>query len=554
MGGMPVSRNRCGFHATWSLRHWCALAILALVGLGFLAAPAAAHPLGNFTVNRYARVEVSAGHVRVHYVLDLAEIPAFQVRNEVKADPRRFAQSRAEAIGRGLRLDVEGRRLDLRVARQTLSEPPGQGGLSTLRLEVVYQADTSRLEPDSVAAAVFQDTNEPDRIGWREIVAVARGDAVIMESDVPRDDVSDELRSYPEDLSRSPLDRRAATVRFKPGYVEVAASEGDGTGIGRTGIRGVAGSDRFVALVARPGTSLLGTVALLAVAAGFGAVHALGPGHGKTIMAAYVAGERGRPRDAVFLGFIVSLMHTGSVLVVGLALVTLDRRFDAERIYPMLTTLSGALVVAIGGWLLFRRAHGTLQRRRAARAHRLSHDRSFPGSDGGPNPHVHGHEHDHPDHGHGGDGHRHIHDGDDDSPGAGHHHDHRGAHRHRLAHSHGAGHGHTHELPAGVAPLSRRGLVALGGAGGLLPSPSALLVLLSAIALQRVVLGLLIITAFSIGLAAALTTVGLALVYGRSVAERSRLRGTLDMLPVLGAVALLAAGIVLTLRGLSGVQ
>ncbi|MBW3615545.1 MAG: nickel transporter, partial [Actinobacteria bacterium] len=204
-----------------------------LVVIGFMAAPAAAHPLGNFTVNRYARLEVSAGHVRVHYVLDLAEIPAFQVRKELEADRRRFAKSRAEEIGRGLRLDLDGRRLDLRRVGQRLSEPPGQGGLPTLRLEVSYEAETSGLDPDAVVVATFEDTNELDRIGWREIVAVARGDAVIVEADVPSDDASDELRRYPEDLSRSPLDRRRARVLFKPGRLEVTASEGGRAAVGR---------------------------------------------------------------------------------------------------------------------------------------------------------------------------------------------------------------------------------------------------------------------------------------------------------------------------------
>lgn len=206
--GMPNSRHIYRSHTRRSLRHrWAVFALAVLAGLVFLAAPAGAHPLGNFTVNRYARLEVSAGHVRVHYVLDLAEIPAFQVRNEVQADPRRFGRDLADSIRRGLRLDLEGRRVEVRIAGQRLTQPPGHGGLPTLRLEVDYDADVSGLNPDRMVTATFEDTNEPDRLGWREVVAVARGDAVIVQSDVPSEDASDELRLYPEDLSRSPLDR-----------------------------------------------------------------------------------------------------------------------------------------------------------------------------------------------------------------------------------------------------------------------------------------------------------------------------------------------------------
>ncbi|MGH9179839.1 MAG: nickel/cobalt transporter [Acidimicrobiales bacterium] len=449
------------------------------------AAPASAHPLGNFTVNRYARVEVSAGVLRVHYVLDEAEIPAFQDRREVAAGPQAFAAGLARRIGEGLRLALDGQPVALSPVAQRLSQPAGQGGLRTLRLAVTFEAPLpAGSGATTTLAATFDDTNEPARIGWREVVVVARGDARLLRSDAPARDVSDELRAYPDELLAAPLDHRRATFSFVPGAAAVPAAP----------------LTTAAAAPARPGEGLAGLVdrdvsgvalaGLLALAFGFGAVHALGPGHGKTVMAAYLVGTRGRPRDAVALGGGVSLMHTASVLVLALALLRLDRAVAADRLYPWLTLASGVLVALVGSWLLARRWRD--------RAH------AWPR-----------HHHHHHDHGHGA-----------------HHHDH-------------------HREPA--APLSRRGLVALAASGGLFPSPTAVLVLLSAFSLHRAGLGLALVAAFSAGLAATLTAVGLVLVYGRGLAERRGPRLLLPVLPLLGASALVVAGTVLAVRGAAGV-
>ena len=457
------------------------------------AAPAGAHPLGNFTVNRYARVEVSSGVVRVHYVLDEAEIPAFQDRRAVTADPEAFAADRARRIGAGLQLALDGRPVTLSPVAHRLSQPAGQGGLRTLRLAVTFEAPlpagttgTTRFE------ATFVDSNEPARIGWREVVVDARGDAGLLRSDAPARDVTDELRSYPDELLAAPLDRRGASFAFTPGTLAVAASPLT---------TATAAPDRpgegFAGLVDRADVSGLALLGLLALAFGFGAVHALGPGHGKTVMAAYLVGTRGRPRDAVALGGAVSLMHTASVLALALVLLRLDRAVAADRVYPWLTLASGVVVALAGGWLLVRRWRGRAE--------------------------VHRHDHDH------GDGHDHGHE---------HHH-------------HGAGHHHHHGAPA--APLSRRGLVALAASGGLFPSPTAVLVLLSAFSLHRAGLGLALVGAFSLGLAATLTAVGLVLVYGRGLAERRGPRLLLPVLPLVGASALVLAGAVLAVRGAAAV-
>ena len=517
-----------------------ALAVLAVLAT---ARPAGAHPLGNFTVNRYARVEASAGVLRVHYVLDLAEIPAFQEREAVATGPQGYAERRAAEIAAGLRLVVDGTALPLRAKDHRLDRPPGQGGLSTLRLAVTYEAALPPGPPERPREATFADDNDPDRLGWREVVVVARGDARLVASDAPAADVSDELRAYPADFVSTPLDRRRASFAFTPGTRAVPPSPLTGATAAPSRSGGA-----FTALVTRSAGTPGLLLGLLALAAGFGGAHALAPGHGKTVMAAYLAGTRGRPGDAVALGIVVSLMHTASVLVLGLALVALGRSVSPERVYPWLTLASGVIVTAVGAWLLRRRwgawrrvghggaAHGGAGHDHAAHDHaghdHAGHDHAYAGRTGHDRAH-HGAD---AREGHG--GHDHAAHGDEHGD---HHH---GAH----GHTHGGG-GHTHELPADVAPLSRAGLVALGASGGLFPSPSAVVVLVSAFSLGRPALGLALIAAFSVGLAATLTAVGLALVVGRGLVQRTGSTRLLELLPLVGAVAITAAGLVLVAQG-----
>src|SRR2546430_1605985 len=118
--------------------------VLVLLALLACLAPtvASAHPLGNFTVNHYSRLETAGDTLRVFYVLDMAEIPTFQEQARVEPDPEAYATGRAEEIGQHLSLTLDGQPAPLRLEQRSLSFPPGQGGLSTLRLEAVY---TTRL-------------------------------------------------------------------------------------------------------------------------------------------------------------------------------------------------------------------------------------------------------------------------------------------------------------------------------------------------------------------------------------------------------------------------
>jgi nickel/cobalt exporter len=434
------------------------LALIAALAALALPAGAAAHPLGNFTINRFSGVELSGRDIFVHYVVDLAEIPTYQEGDRVRA------ASFPRQVAGGLVLELDGRRVALVPLNHKLSTKSGAGGLPTLRFEALLRASEQR----GATSLFFQDTNFADRIGWKEVVVRADEGAAIASSTVPTESQSDELRAYPKTLLRSPLDVTLARVDYRPG-------SGPGTLPSfATGAAPERPRGGFEGLVAR-GDLGVGLVLLsLLVAAFWGAAHALTPGHGKAIIAGYLVGSRGKPRHAVLLGAVVTVTHTAGVFALGLVTLVLSRFVVPERLYPWLTVASGLLVVAVGASVL----------------------RSRWGN--------------------------------------------------RLAHTHAhSGHEHAHD---------RRGLLGIGVAAGLLPCPSALVVLLSAIALHRIGFGLALILAFSLGLAATITGIGLLAVFARRAFGRMSLDGPfLRALPAVSALVILAVGVGITVKALPGV-
>jgi nickel/cobalt transporter (NicO) family protein len=462
------------------------LAVL-LVLLAALVAPAAAvaHPLGNFTTNRYARIEVSGDRLYALYVLDLAEIPTYQARGEVRRLGRDgYASALAKRLIGHLTLTADGDPHTLRVLRRSLSFPVGAGGLRTTRLELVLDAGPAGRD------LAFADDNYPGRIGWREVVVRASHGARVLSSSVPSTSASDELRTYPKALLTSPLDVSRARARVMPG-------EEEGLAPATTGGRAATGAHGFEALVDDDLSAGVVLVSLL-VALFWGAAHALTPGHGKAIVAAYLVGTRGKPRHAFALGGIVTVTHTIGVFALGLVTLALSELVVPEQLYPWLNLVSALLVVGVGLAVLRSRARDWLHRR----------------------AHAHGHQHDH------------------------HHHDH--GHHH-----HGDGHGHRHAPEPGSG---LRGLVAVGISGGLLPCPTALVVLLAAISLHRVGYGLLLIVAFSLGLASVVTGIGLLAVGAKRTFGRMSLEGrVVRALPAVSALVIVALGLAMTVRSLPAI-
>ena len=456
------------------MRRAASVVVALVVAAVALAVPrgAAAHPLGNFTVNHYAAVELAGDRVFVRYVLDLAEIPTFQSGDRIRAP------GYAAEAANGLELRLGGDRAMLHPLDHRVSERPGAGGLPTLRFEALYVA---RLHATSLT---FADRTFSSRIGWREITVGARDGARLVTSSVPSASRSDELRAYPRDRLRSPLDVRFATVRFAPGSGPAAPPELGGPG----GSPHPAGG--FAALIARRDPSFGVVLVSLLVAAFWGAAHALTPGHGKALVAGYLVGTRGRPRHAFALGATVTVTHTAGVFGLGLVTLGLSTVIVPERLYPWLTLVSGLLVVGVGACVL-------LGRLRSARA---------------------------------------------------------GANRHELDHTHHHDHPHPHHHHPPVRGLETRGIVGIGVAAGLLPCPSALVVLLSAIALHRIALGLALIVAFSVGLSATITGIGLVAVLARRAFGRARLDGpVIRALPAVSAAVIVVAGLAITAKAIPGV-
>ncbi|MBI1898170.1 MAG: high frequency lysogenization protein HflD [Acidobacteria bacterium] len=271
-----------------------------------------------------------------------------------------------------------------------------------------------------------------------------------------------------------------------------------------------AGGERLSSILRQQEITASMLLLALAIAFGLGAVHALSPGHGKTLVAAYLVGTRGTLRHAIVLGGVVTFTHTISVFLLGLATLFLTQYVVPERIFPVLGVISGLMIVGVGGWLL-------VKRWQAARAGRVHHH------------HHHGHPH-----------HDHPHE----------------THDHPHEHSHVAEHddGHHRHIPEG--DVSMGALLTLGASGGLVPCPSALVLLLSSIALGHVALGLILLVSFSAGLALVLIAIGAAVLYAKRLApaRKAASHPIVGWLPVVSSVVIIVAGLVVTSAALGWIR
>jgi nickel/cobalt transporter (NicO) family protein len=547
-----------------------ALLIAACVALP--AAAAWAHPLGNFTENRSDAIVVGADAIQIEHVLDLAEIPTLQARpamdsngdgtvssSELAAFSVRTCATSADA----LTLSVEGKRLALVQGASSGRLILGQAGLYTLRLMCAFSAQVQASAADGLLT--FGDQDRPGTVGWREVTVQSDG-TTLARSSAPAVSPSKDLRAYPTDALSSPSDVSTATVTYRLGGAPLAQQ---GAAVDAVTAVLPGGIDTLTGWLSSAATGATGTFTFalaILVALCVGAAHAVAPGHGKTIMAFYLAGRAERSlRAATQVALTVTATHTVGVLVLGL-LVGTFATITPANLYPWLTALSGVLVAGVGISLL----------RVSARARRLA---------GYHAPHGPGHGHEHPighgqptGHGHPGHGH------------PGHEHPHQEGHHHAPAHpnatasgaspvavlladvdhddeQHTHDSGHTHDPgPTRSQGRSvdgaggRRSLLAIGIAGGLVPSPSALVVLLGTAAIGRAWFGVLLVLAFGAGMATTLASAGLlahraARGFGRlaGAGQRPWIVRTTAVLPLITASAVMIVGASLAVRGLVAV-
>jgi ABC-type nickel/cobalt efflux system permease component RcnA len=484
------------------MRRVCVL--LAALGLFIaLPSPASAHPLGNFTVNHYTRLTIAADEVRVAYILDMAEIPSVSERQRIdtdddgnltSAETNAYLDDAVPRLVAGLRLTIDGARTSLRPSDAArLSFAPGQAGLRTLRLELELVADLPSGPSDRIIAGKVTDETFPDQVGWREIVVVGDG-ATILESTAPATSVSDELRSYPGDGLDDPIDVREASFRARL----TPDADAGSTPVARDGTPG-GNQDPLAGLLAQGGSSAGAALLAVLVSLGLGVAHAASPGHGKTLVAAYLIGSRGTPRQAITLGLTVALTHTVGVFLLGGVVLGASEVLVPQRVIEWLAMAAGIIVIGMGTVLIVRAMHA----RRGSGDHHGMLD------------HGHGH-----------------------------------------AHPQEPGHGHSH--PHQVRPISGRSVAMIGLAGGMVPSASALLVLLVAVSQGQLALGIVLIAAFGIGMALALGVIGMAVVLTRRRIEGSELavlshpalRRIGTLVPVASALVVLGVGIVFTLEAI----
>ncbi|MEP6638832.1 MAG: hypothetical protein ABJC39_05730 [Chloroflexota bacterium] len=569
---------------------------LALAGVVLVPAIAAAHPLGNFTINHYAGIRVEPDRVLLDVVIDQAEIPTFQARLDFDTDGDGEVSDAETDAGRvtackglepSLGLGIDGVRQTLVLTEAGLTFPPGVGGLSTMRIVCGFVAATGSALPAGTRLT-FADTSFPDRLGWREIVEEGSGMRLEGTDGALRTTGSSgRLTNYPTKLLTQALADTKVSMVAMPGGPTLApfeipdASPVPGAavvpGASTAPVAGVAATPG-VAVPASPAPAIasvpggvtsgdlpsifraadLSPIVLLIsilTAAVLGAGHALTPGHGKTLMAAYLVGTRGTPLHAAGLGLSVTLSHTLGILVLAALVVGAQGFLPPDVIVKAMPFVAAISIVLIGGWMLF----GEGRRRWRAPAPNAAH------------AHTHGDEHEH---------------GHDHPPEAAHApaaaqphaaalapaaayahadaepHDHGSDTDHGHAqgsaasgeHSHG-GITHSHLPPAGTA-ISWRSLFVLGLAGGLIPSTSALLILLGSIAAGRPAFGFVLVVAFGLGMALVMSGIGLVLVLARGRLDRvdsaSPLGRASGYVPLVASFLVFGLGLYLTFQAVAG--
>lgn len=539
----------------------CARMALSLAALLISSPLSFAHPMGNFSISHYSGIKIDVTTIEVLYVVDMAEIPTFQEMQQwdfvAKSDDPRticYLERKAETLRRGIAAEMNGSPLAFEVVSRQVVFAAGAGNLPTMKIDLVLRAENSQENLSHENQLRYRDNNFPGHAGWKEIIANGAPRTEILGSTVPNQDRSDQLSNYPTDLLNAPPQQLEAQLIFRAtpsnavtlqqvsraqekassdfhragkhgqdelrpaiavaqenraAVVNRAAKTNNPTALPMVANRQATPRNRFTELIAAQHLGLGLILFAGMIAAGLGALHALEPGHGKTIVAAYLVGSRGTATHAMLLGLIVTISHTAGVYVLGGITLWAQRYIVPEHVYPILGVLSGLIIAALGFYLFLQRYVGV--------AMNLSHSHAG---------FVHSHN---------------FFSGFSNAAGAGQPHD------------------HSAEITTLTEKADRLGkrvplaqLLGLGITGGIVPCPAALVVLLSAVALHRIVFGLFLILAFSLGLAAVLIIMGLLMVFARTFMSHFRGEGLLftRWLPLISAAVMSCLGVGIAVKAL----
>ncbi len=479
--------------------------LLALLGLlvpllTLLVPPRAAlaHPLDVYLQATY--ITVAPAQIVVELDLTPGVLVAPQLLPQLDADSDQQisdaeGQAYADTVLRGVALQVDGQALPLAVA--TIEMPSYitiQAGYGTIR---VFTVATLAAGLTGMHTIAYANNNAPAGASYQVNTFIEQGAAITLGKQ-NRDSIQ---QGIAVDYTIGSAASASATPAAAAANATAVTTGTAGVNTSSSTLTGTTGqAQRLLTYLAAPSLSGWGLLLALALACALGGLHALTPGHGKTLVAAYLVGSRGKVRHAVALGGIVTFTHTASVIVIGLLALFASQYVVPGVLVPLLEVLSGVLVVALGGRLVWQRWVAFRDRQ---------------GAD-------HGHTHQHR---------------QDDA--------------HGFTHDHGAGRAHAHLPPTGRYKLSS--LLAMGISGGLVPCPEALGIMIIAIGLHHAVLGLGLIVSFSIGLAAVLIAIGILLVRARALLERfGGLGGRWSRaLPLASAVMVTVLGIGIVLSGLT---
>ncbi len=479
-------------------------------------APLLAHPLGNFTINHLTKIAIAHDRANVHYVLDMAEIPTYQAMRAETPDGKMdaaqlaaYAATESAKLVPELQLTVDGHTRPLTLDSTRAHTNKGAGGLPTLYLTIDAHAGLPAITGSRARNVTYSDATFAGRLGWHDVVVA------------PATEPTRELTLYPSALIGSPRQTTSVAIAVAANGTTavtvtptLTAETSTNAGPAASQLR----SNQLSDMLAR-GTSDWGFVVLtFLVAIALGALHALEPGHGKTLLAISLVGARATVKQAAILASALTVAHTIGVLALGVAINLFKGYFVPETIYPWITLVSGVVIAIIGARAVQKQI---LQRQPLAHAHAHGHAATH--------PHEHPHVHEAHDHSHG--GHTHSH-------GPGHSHDHDDLE-----------HARAHAIP-GKAPLTFGGTVWAAMSGGVAPCPAALVVLLAAVALDQVAYGIFVIVAFSFGLAATLTGLGIAVVRGASwLQNRPQFERFVTYGPLVSAAVISLIGAVMVGQG-----